>query len=197
MDFASLTPDTITGIITVATSAVTGLGTFLMTRRSERISRQKEIDQRLVEEKKIANEQIIEEKKISEARAITEKVAADSKEAQQAEQAATDFDKLIQANQKFRDEIRSELDEARGEIEELKKKLCLKDKEIEELKNSIADLKQELSLKDKRLADMKIEIMRRNIKVEDLRGRVDMIDQRDAERQLSQSSTDQPEKPTP
>ena len=69
--------------------------------------------------------------------------------------------------------------------------------EIEELKNSIADLKQELSLKDKRLADMKVEIMRRNIKVEDLRGRVDLIDQRDAERQQNQTAGDQSEKSNP
>jgi uncharacterized coiled-coil DUF342 family protein len=128
--------------------------------------------------------------------ALAEKVASNTKEAQQSKQAADDFDKLIQANQKFRDEIRKELDEARTEIEELKKKLSLKDKEIEELKNSIDDLKQELSLKDKRLADMKIEIMRRNIKVEDLRGRVDMIDQRDAERLSNQSTIDQSEKPS-
>ena len=180
MDLSFLTTDVITGIITVVTSTATGLGTFFMTRRSERVNRQKEIEARLADEKKAAEE-----------RALAEKVASDTKEAQQAEQAANDFDKLIQANQKFRDEVRKELDEARKEIEELKKKLSLKDKEIEELKNSIADLKQELSLKDKRLADMKIEIMRRNIKVEDLRGRVDMIDQRDAERQLSRSSPEQ------
>lgn len=184
MDFSFLTPEVITGIITVVTSTAAGLGTFIMTRRSERRDRQKEIEERLLEEKTSADE-----------RALAEKVATDTKEVQQAEQAANDFEKLIQANQKFRDEIRIELDEARMEIEELKKKLNLKDKEIEELKNSIADLKQELSLKDKRLADMKIEIMRRNIKVDDLRGRVDMIDQRDAERQLNQSPVDQSEKP--
>lgn len=174
MDFSFLTSDVITAIITVVSSTVTGLGTFFMTRRSERINRQKEIN----------------------AQALAEKVTSNTKEAQQSKQAADDFDKLIQANQKFRDEIRKELDEARTEIEELKKKLSLKDKEIEELKNSIDDLKQELSLKDKRLADMKIEIMRRNIKVEDLRGRVDMIDQRDAERLSNQSTIDQSEKPS-
>lgn len=174
MDFSFLTSDVITAIITVVSSTVTGLGTFFMTRRSERINRQKEIN----------------------AQALAEKVTSNTKEAQQSKQAADDFDKLIQANQKFRDEIRKELGVARTEIEELKKKLSLKDKEIEELKNSIDDLKQELSLKDKRLADMKIEIMRRNIKVEDLRGRVDMIDQRDAERLSNQSTIDQSEKPS-
>jgi len=186
MDFSFLTSEVITGIITVSTSVITGLGTFFMTRRSERINREKTIEARLIEERKLASE-----------RKLAEKVATDTKEAQQAQQAANDFDKLIQANQKFRDEIRVELDEARNEIEELKKKLDQRDGEIEELKNSIADLKQELSLKDKRLADMKVEIMRRNIKVEDLRGRVDLIDQRDAERQQNQTAGDQSEKSKP
>lgn len=192
MDLSFLTPDVITGIIATTTSTITGLGTFFMTRRSERIARQKETEERVLAEKKISDERDMAEKK----RVLVEKVATDTKEAQQAEQAANDFDKLIQANQKFRDEIRIELDEAKREIDELKQKLNLKDKEIEELKNSIADLKQELSLKDKRLADMKVEIMRRNIKVEDLRGRVDMIDQRDAERQLNQSAVDQSDQST-
>lgn len=89
--------------------------------------------------------------------------------------AKSEFDLLIQANEKFRTEIRTELSTARKQIISLEDDIKVKNREVEELKNSIADLRNELASKEKKISDMKIEIMKRDLQIEDLKNRISAI----------------------
>jgi chromosome segregation ATPase len=87
----------------------------------------------------------------------------------------SEFDLLLQANEKFRAEIRGDLSTARKQILALEDDIEVKNKEVEELKNSITDLKNELANKDKKISDMKVEIMRRDLQIEELKTMISVI----------------------
>lgn len=94
---------------------------------------------------------------------------------QQKKTAKSEFDLLIQANEKFRTEIRNELASARKQIISLENDIEVKNHEVEELRNSIADLKNELASKEKKISDMKVEIMKRDLQIEDLKNRISLV----------------------
>lgn len=87
----------------------------------------------------------------------------------------SDFDLIIKANEKFRDEIRKDLKISKDEIEKLKTIVDSKDKEIGEMQTSIADLKQQLVIRETNISELTIQIMKRDLKIQELEDRMNNL----------------------
>jgi peptidoglycan hydrolase CwlO-like protein len=83
-----------------------------------------------------------------------------------------DFDSILAANAKFREEVRKDLQEANGKIEKLNAALEAKDKEMSEMQVSISDLQNQLMIREINIADLKVEILERDMRLGGLETRM-------------------------
>ncbi len=77
----------------------------------------------------------------------------------------SEFDELVIANKKFRDEIKLELEQAKGTIEKLQKSIDEKSKLIDVLQVEVSSLKQQLALRDTKIADLKMEMIKKDYEI--------------------------------
>ena len=86
-----------------------------------------------------------------------------------------DFDSLMTANSKFREEVRKDLQDANAKIERLNEAVKAKDKEISDMQISIADLQNQLMIREINISDLNVQILKRDMKISELENRMDIL----------------------
>jgi peptidoglycan hydrolase CwlO-like protein len=86
-----------------------------------------------------------------------------------------DFDSLLEANSKFREEVKKELDASKITIEELKITVGKKDKEITDMQSSIAELQNQLIIRETSISELNVQIMKRDLRIQELEDRMDEL----------------------
>jgi septal ring factor EnvC (AmiA/AmiB activator) len=83
--------------------------------------------------------------------------------------ARSEFNDLVTANSKFREEIKKDLDQAKATIEKLERTINEKSLLIDEMQTAIADLKQQIILKETKISDMNMELIKKDFQIQVLK----------------------------
>lgn len=86
-----------------------------------------------------------------------------------------DFDSILDANAKFREEVRRDLQSANDKINGLNEALKAKDKEISDMQLSITDLQNQLMVREVNISDLNVQILGRDMKIAELEARMNSL----------------------
>ena len=86
-----------------------------------------------------------------------------------------DFNTLLEANSKFREEVKKELEQAKVTIDSLKSLIEAKDREMTDMQGSIAELSNQLAIRETSISELNLQIIKRDLRIQELENRMDSL----------------------